>query len=105
MVKQEIDFLFDFGSPNAFLVHKVLPDLAARTGARLVHVPILLGGIFKSTNNQSPVETFAGVKGKMTYLSVENTRFVRRHGLAFHWNPHFPIGSVYKLYAFTVCCF
>ena len=48
------EFYFDFGSPNAYLAYRVLPALEARTGARFVHVPVLLGGIFKATNNQSP---------------------------------------------------
>lgn len=91
---QEIQFLYDFGSPNAFLVHKVLPDVAQRTGAELTYVPVLLGGIFKATQNQSPVQAFGGVKGKLDYIRVETTRFVQRHGLKFHWNPNFPVMTI-----------
>jgi 2-hydroxychromene-2-carboxylate isomerase len=56
------DFLFDFGSPNAYLAHKVLPQIAARTGATFNYLPVLLGGVFKLTNNQSPMQQFKDVK-------------------------------------------
>ena len=50
-------FLFDFGSPNAFLSHEAIPAIEKRTGVKFEYVPILLGGIFKATNNKSPAET------------------------------------------------
>jgi len=52
-------FLFDFGSPNACLCHKVPPEIESRTGVRFECVPILLGDLFKLANNRSPVESFA----------------------------------------------
>ena len=60
-------FYFDFGSPNAYLAHKVIPAIEQRTGARFDYVPILLGGVFKLTNNRSPMETFGEVKNKLAY--------------------------------------
>ena len=57
-------FLFDFGSPNAFLSHEAIPAIEQRTGAKFEYVPILLGGIFKATNNKSPAETLAGIRNK-----------------------------------------
>ena len=55
---KRVQFLFDFGSPNAYLAHKVIPDIEARTGARFEYVPILLGGVFKLTNNKPPMLAF-----------------------------------------------
>ena len=52
-------FLFDFGSPNAFLSHDAIPAIERRIGVRFEYVPVLLGGIFKATNNRSPAETLA----------------------------------------------
>ena len=52
-------FLFDFGSPNAYLAHQVIPGIEARTGVRFDYVPVLLGGLFKLANNRSPAEAFA----------------------------------------------
>lgn len=90
-----IDFLFDFGSPNGYLAWKVLPKIAERTGARINIVPVLLGGLFKLTNNRSPVEAFAGVKNKLAYEGLETKRFVAKHGLtAYRSNPHFPVNTL-----------
>lgn len=90
-----IDFIFDFGSPNAYLAGKVLPKIAARTGAQINLIPALLGGIFKATNNRSPAEAFGPVKGKLAYEQLETRRFIARHGLtAFRFNPHFPVNTL-----------
>ncbi len=90
----EIEFLFDFGSPNAYLVHRVLPGIADRHGVRVRHVPMLLGGVFKAANNRSPLEVHARVKGKLAYEMREIERFVRRHGIRYHMNPHFPLNTL-----------
>ena len=90
-----VDFLFDFGSPNAYLSHRVVPAIEARTGARFVYVPVLLGGLFKLTNNQPPMVAFGNIKNKMPYEMLETRRFVARHRLdAFTFNPHFPVNTL-----------
>ncbi|MGC1301829.1 MAG: 2-hydroxychromene-2-carboxylate isomerase [Caulobacteraceae bacterium] len=90
-----LDFIFDFGSPNAYLTWRVLPDLLERTGARLNLQACLLGGIFKATGNQSPVSAFAEVKGKLDYEMLETRRFIARHALIrYRFNPHFPVNSL-----------
>ncbi|MCW5748444.1 MAG: 2-hydroxychromene-2-carboxylate isomerase [Alphaproteobacteria bacterium] len=90
-----VEFHFDFGSPNAYLAHKLIPGIERRTGAKFTYVPVLLGGVFKATNNRSPMEAFAGVKNKLEYQRLEMTRFVRRHGLdRFKINPHFPVNTL-----------
>lgn len=90
-----IDFIFDFGSPNAYLAGKVLPGLVSRTGARVNLIPVLLGGLFKLTNNQPPMAAFGPVKGKLAYERRETERFVAKHGLTgFRMNPHFPINTL-----------
>ena len=93
MVKPE--FHFDFGSPNAYLAHLVLPGIEARTGVRFEYVPVLLGGIFKLTNNRSPAESLAGIRNKPSYEQLEMQRFLRRHGITrFRMNPHFPVNTL-----------
>ena len=90
-----VQFLFDFGSPNAYLVHQVIPQIEARTGARFDYVPILLGGRFKLANNRSPMEANADIPLKRAYDLLEIRRFVQRHGLgAFRFNPHFPVNTL-----------
>jgi 2-hydroxychromene-2-carboxylate isomerase len=91
----QIDFIFDFGSPNGYLAWKVLPAIAARTGATVNLIPCLLGGIFKATGNRSPVEAFAGIPSKLAYEGLETRRFVAKHGLsAYRQNPHFPVNTL-----------
>jgi len=92
MAEQVFDFYYDFASPNAYLVHKVLPRIEARAGAVARYCPVYLGGVFKATGNVSPA--FAGVTGKVEYLRREMDRFVRRHDIPFAWTPHFPIPSI-----------
>jgi 2-hydroxychromene-2-carboxylate isomerase len=89
---QVIEFYYDFGSPNAYIVDQLLPDIAIGHSATIRYHPVLLGGLFKATGNQSPA--LAGVKGKMAYLRREIDRFVARHEVPFTFNPHFPIHSV-----------
>ncbi|MEQ8345192.1 MAG: 2-hydroxychromene-2-carboxylate isomerase [Sneathiellaceae bacterium] len=90
-----VEFIFDFGSPNAYLAYKVLQPAVQRLGAAMTVTPCLLGGIFKLTNNRSPMEAFGEVKGKLDYERLEMHRFVARHGLtAFRMNPHFPVNTL-----------
>lgn len=96
-----IEFLFDFASPNVYLACRALPPILERTGARLAIQPCLLGGIFKATNNKSPIVAFAPVKGKVEYETLEIRRFVTRHRIdKFRMNPHFPVNSLMLMRAF-----
>ena len=90
-----VEFHFDFGSPNAYLSHVVIPRIEQRTGAKFVYVPILLGGVFKLTNNRSPVESYAGVRNKLPYEQLETQRFIKQHGIAnYQFNPFFPVNTL-----------
>jgi 2-hydroxychromene-2-carboxylate isomerase len=94
-VGQKVEFLFDFGSPNAYLSHEAIPAIEKRTGASFEYVPILLGGIFKATNNRSPVETLAGVKNKPEFMQLETQRFIKRFNVQpYVWNPYFPVNTL-----------
>jgi 2-hydroxychromene-2-carboxylate isomerase len=89
------EFLFDFGSPNAYLSHLVIPKIEQRTGVRFKYVPILLGGVFRLTNNKSPIESFKDVKNKLEFQRLEMQRFLKRHQItAFKMNPFFPVNTL-----------
>jgi 2-hydroxychromene-2-carboxylate isomerase len=91
----QVEFHFDFGSPNAYLAHKLILGIEQRSGAAFVYVPILLGGVFKLTNNAAPMVQFKDVKNKLAYQRLEFQRFIDKHGLKqFRWNPHFPVNTV-----------
>ena len=55
-----VEFHFDFGSPNAYLSHRIIPGIAQRTGAAFVYVPVLLGG-----HSETPLPLFS-------YLTILN---------------------------------
>ena len=89
------EFLFDFASPNAYLAHRVLPQVEARTGVKFVYTPVLLGGLFKLTGNQAPMMAFAGIPNKLSYEMLELRRFIARYKLeAFQMNPFFPVNTL-----------
>ena len=91
----EFEFYFDFGSPNAYLAHLVIPKIERRTGVEFEYVPVLLGGVYKLTNNRSPAESLVGIKNKPEYERLETARFIKRHGITrFTQNPFFPVNTL-----------
>src|SRR5262249_6938843 len=91
----DVEFHFDFGSPNAYLSHLVIPAIEQRTGTEFAYVPILLGGVFKLTNNRSPAESLAGIKNKPEYERLEMRRFLDRNRITrFQMNPFFPVNTL-----------
>jgi 2-hydroxychromene-2-carboxylate isomerase len=88
-------FMFDFGSPNAFLSHEAIPAIEQRTSVKFEYVPVLLGGIFKATNNKSPAESLAGIKNKREFHALETERFIKRFQVKpYIWNPFFPVNTL-----------
>ena len=85
-----VEFFYDFGSPTVYLAATQLPDIAASVGATIDWRPMLLGGVFKSTGNQSPVV----VPAKAAYMNNDLKRFAKRYGVPFRFNPHFPINTL-----------
>jgi 2-hydroxychromene-2-carboxylate isomerase len=91
----KLEFLFDFGSPNAYLAERVIPSIEGRNGVKFEYVPVLLGGIFKATGNISPAESLRGIKNKPEYQAIETQRFIRRHDITtFTPNPFFPVNTL-----------
>ena len=90
----DFKFIFDFGSPKTYLVYKLLPGIEKRTNIKAEFVPVLLGGIFKSTNNVSPIESFKTVPAKGKYDDLDTARFVKKHNIAFNFNSNFPINTL-----------
>jgi 2-hydroxychromene-2-carboxylate isomerase len=91
----KVEFHFDFGSPNSYLAHLVIAEIEQRTGAKFEYVPVLLGGVFKMTNNRSPAQSMAGIKNRLEYEALERERFVRRHDITqFKWTPFFPVNTL-----------
>ncbi|HEX8442795.1 MAG TPA: 2-hydroxychromene-2-carboxylate isomerase [Allosphingosinicella sp.] len=88
-------FYFDFGSPNAYFAHRLIPGIEARTGARFRYVPVLLGGLFKLSGNLAPMVAFGNVPNKLAYERREIERFIAKHQLSrFRMNSNFPVNTL-----------
>jgi 2-hydroxychromene-2-carboxylate isomerase len=92
MSARVIEFFFDYGSPYSYIANALLPDLSRRHGAELAYRPMLLGGVFKATGNQSPI--YEPVAPKRAYGMLTLRRSASLHGVAFEHNPHFPIDTL-----------
>jgi 2-hydroxychromene-2-carboxylate isomerase len=87
----ELDFYYDFGSPTAYLAYRRLGQLQQQYDLAVNNMPILLGGIFKATGNNSPV----AIPAKGNYmLQHDLPRFARRYDVPLNFNPHFPINTL-----------
>lgn len=89
---RRFEFFFDYGSPYSYLADSRLPALAERTGAEIRYRPMLLGGVFKATGNQSPA--LEPCEAKRSYGALELQRWVAHLGVPFRVNPHFPINTL-----------
>lgn len=91
----EIEFIYDFGGPNSWFVHRAIPAIEAQGKVRFRYIPVLLGGIFKATGNKPPLMTYGHVEAKVAYDRMEMQRFMARHGISgFKFNPHFPVNTL-----------
>lgn len=87
---KSFEYWFDFGSPAAYLAFTQLQKLEADTNSKAVYRPMLLGGVFQATGNQSP----ASVPAKGAYTFKDFDRFAKRYGVPFNSNPYFPINTL-----------
>jgi 2-hydroxychromene-2-carboxylate isomerase len=92
---QRVELVFDFVSPNAYLVWWPLRELVDRYAAELEVIPVFLAGMHRLTGNAPPMIRDAGVKGKNEYAMLEMQRFIARHGLTkYRLHPQFPFNSI-----------
>ncbi|MEP3225786.1 MAG: 2-hydroxychromene-2-carboxylate isomerase [Parasphingorhabdus sp.] len=94
-MSKAIELVFDFVSPNAYLIWQPLKALAAKYDAHIEIIPVFLGGMHKLTGNAPPFIRDAEVKGKNAYAMLELQRFVKKHQLTkWQMNPHFPFSTI-----------
>jgi 2-hydroxychromene-2-carboxylate isomerase len=85
-----LEFYFDYGSPYSYLADTQVESIARRAGAALERKPMLLGGVFKSTGNQSP----AGLPAKSKWSAFDMPMWAKHYGVPFKPNPHFPVNTL-----------
>ena len=94
-MNKTIELIFDFVSPNAYLIWQPLKDLAEKHDAVIEVTPAFLGGMHKLTGNAPPMIRDAEVKGKNEYAMLEMNRFIVKHGLnKWQMNPKFPFNTI-----------
>lgn len=96
-MNKKVEFFFDLGSPTSYLAYTQLPKICAQTGSELVYQPMLLGGVFKTTGNASPIS----VPAKGRYMLQDLARFAQRYQVELNFNPHFPINTLLLMRATT----
>ena len=89
-MSKTVEFWYDFLSPTAYLGYWRLKDIAARTGATIDYHPMLLGGVFKATGNQTPVN----VKPKGKWMFIDMSNYARKYGVPLKSNPYFVFSSL-----------
>ena len=89
MTKQ-VEFYYDYGSPTCYLAWTQLPGICEVHDAELIYRPMLLGGIFKATDNRTPVS----VKPKGAWMFDDIIRYAAHYGVPYVMNPHFIINTL-----------
>ena len=84
-----VTFCYDFGSPYSYLAHRNLKAIT-ETGAEIDFKPVLVGGIFKSTDNRPPLS----IPKKFTYMATDMMRWSKKLNVEIKMNPYFPIVTV-----------
>ena len=90
---KNLEFYFDFGSPASYLAWTQLPKIAEENNANLIMIPMLLGGVFKATGNNSP----ATIVSKGKWMNKDLKRHADMYGVKFVLNEFFPINTLYLM--------
>ncbi len=92
-MSESIELCFDFGSPTTYLAYHRLKWIKENYDVSLSLTPVLLGGIFKATDNQSPV--MVPLKG--AWMNADMQRYATLYQVPMTFNPHFPINTLYLM--------
>ena len=87
---KQVEFYFDLGSPYSFVGFYKIQQIAEKYQAEIVWKPMLLGGVFKATGNNSPM----AVPAKAQYSMIDLGRWSKLWNIPVQMNPHFPINTL-----------
>ncbi|RKG37717.1 2-hydroxychromene-2-carboxylate isomerase [Acinetobacter rongchengensis] len=87
---KQIEFYFDLGSPYSYVGVQRIQQIAQQYQAEIVWKPMLLGGIFKATGNNSPM----AVPAKARYSMIDLGRWSKLWNIPVQMNPYFPINTL-----------
>lgn len=89
-MSKTVEFFFDYISPASYFAHLLLPDIAKRTGAEIIYRPFLLGGVFKSSGNTTPLS----IPAKGNWMFKDLKRYAKHYKIKFELNHHFPFPTI-----------
>ena len=89
-----LEFFFDCSSPWTYLAFTRIHDIVARTGAKIVWRPILVGGVFNAVNADVYERRANPDPRKASYSGKDLQDWARLAGIAIGKPPVFPVRAV-----------
>ncbi len=89
---KSIDFYYDYGSPTAYLAWTQLKNLNPNN-YKVSYFPVLLGGIFKATDNKAP----GLVIPKAKWMLDDVKMYAEKYNVQFMMNDAFPVNTLYLM--------
>ena len=93
-MKSKIEFFYDCSSPWTYLAFSEIENLVARQDLKLIWKPILVGGVFNSSNPSVYASRENPVKAKQDYSTKDLQDWSKVRGLNINWPDVFPVNSV-----------
>ena len=87
---KQVEFYFDLGSPYSYLGFFQIQKIAQQHQAEVIWKPMLLGGVFKATGNNSPMM----VPAKAAYSMKDMARWAKNWHIPVQMNPYFQINTL-----------
>ena len=91
---KKIEFYLDCSSPWTYLSFRGILDLRDRKNFEIIWKPILVGGIFNSTNPSVYESRKNPIKEKLEYSQKDMSDWAELRKIKFNWPKIFPINSV-----------
>jgi len=83
-------FYFDFGSPYTYLAHKQIRKIEKENSIKIKYMPILLGGLLKSSGIKANVD----IPVKAKYMIKDCKLCAEKNNIEFKFNSYFPILTI-----------
>jgi len=93
-MSRKLEYFFDCSSPWTYLSFRGILELRKNKEFEIIWKPILVGGIFNSTNPSVYESRKNPVKEKLEYSQKDMADWAAERNIQFNWPKIFPINSV-----------
>ena len=93
-MSRNLEYFFDCSSPWTYLSFRGILELRKNKEFEIIWKPILVGGIFNSTNPSVYESRKNPVKEKLEYSQKDMADWAAERNIQFNWPKIFPINSV-----------